>query len=139
MAQRYSRYLTFEYLWFCQEQKKEGNKYVGLTYRHSDSYRSFALTKNSKTASVLHISFIMLTLVLIGEGVESALPSFLFVKTKEKVRRLCTVLNFFLSGGFEDMGIFMYFIYLSFMGRYNPPPSSKYEIREKYPYLQNYH
>ena len=76
----------------------------------------------------------MLTLVLIGEGVESALPSFLFVKTKEKVRRLCTVLNFFLSGGFEDMGIFMYFIYLSVMGRYNPLP-----IKTKWKYVKNAH
>ena len=31
----------------------------------------------------------------------------------------CTVL-IFLGGSFEDMGIFHVFIYLSFMGRYNP-------------------
>ena len=44
--------------------------------------------------------------------------SFLFVKTIEKVIRLCTVLIFFMSGSFEDMGIFYVFIYLSVMGRY---------------------
>ena len=42
---------------------------------------------------------------------------FLFVKTIEKVIRLCTVLIFFclLSGSFEDMGIFHEF-QLSFVG-----------------------
>ena len=41
-----------------------------------------------------------------GGGVKSTPAPFLFVKTIEKVIRLCTVLIFFLSGSFEDMGIF---------------------------------
>ena len=36
-------------------------------------------------------------------------PPPFFVKTKEKVIRFCTVFIFFLSGSFEDMGIFTYF------------------------------
>ena len=36
-----------------------------------------------------------------GGGAESA-PSFLFVKTIEKLIRLCTVLKFFFGGGCED-------------------------------------
>ena len=52
-------------------------------------------------------------------------PQFSFVKTIEKVIRLCTALIFFfLNGIFEDMGIFHVF-YLSVMGRYNPPLPSK--------------
>ena len=47
--------------------------------------------------------------------------SFEFVKTIEKLRKLCTVLIFF-SGSFEDMGIFNVFIYLSVMDRYNTSP-----------------
>ena len=40
--------------------------------------------------------------------------------------------NLFLSGCFEDMGIFHIFIYLSVMDRYKPPPViTKVEIREK--------
>ena len=49
--------------------------------------------------------------------------------------------DFFLSGCFEDMGIFHVFIYLPVMGRYNPLPSphqNYVEIREKCPYLQSY-
>ena len=41
--------------------------------------------------------------------------SFLFVKTIEKVIRLCTVLIFFMSGSFEDIDIFHVF-QLSFDG-----------------------
>ena len=33
------------------------------------------------------------------------------------------MLIFFLSGSFEDMGMFHVFTYLSVMGRYTPPPS----------------
>ena len=47
-----------------------------------------------------------------GGGVESTFP-FLFVKTIEKVIRLCTVLIFFLSGSFEDMGFSSILFYLS--------------------------
>ena len=52
-------------------------------------------------------------------------PQFLFVKTIEKVIRLCTVLIFFLIGSFEDRAIFHHFsrIYLSICnGHIRPPP-----------------
>ena len=45
------------------------------------------------------------TLVIIG-GSQSAPPLFLFVKTIEKVLRLCTVLQKKFSGSFEDKAIF---------------------------------
>ena len=50
-------------------------------------------------------------LVLMGRGGGEAIPPpFLFVKTIEKVIRLCTVLMFyFLNGSFEEMGIFHVF------------------------------
>ena len=62
-------------------------------------------------------------------------PLFLFVKTIEKLIRLCTVLKFFLSGGCENRDMLLVFltnlsiesIYLSL------------ELRKKWPYLQNYH
>ena len=45
-----------------------------------------------------------------GEVDQPPPPSpFLFVKTIEKVIRLCTVLIFFFSVSFEDMGIFHVF------------------------------
>ena len=58
------------------------------------------------------------TLVMIGGGTKCPPPLFLFVKTIEKVIRLCTVLKKkSLSGSFEDRGIFNDFcsksIYLS--------------------------
>ena len=40
-----------------------------------------------------------------GRGLKVPPPLFLFVKTTEKVIRLCTALNFFLSGGCEDRDI----------------------------------
>ena len=47
------------------------------------------------------------TLVLMGGGAQSAPPPFLFVKTIEKVKRLCTVLKKKISiGSFKDKGIF---------------------------------
>ena len=48
---------------------------------------------------------------------------FLSVKTKEIVIRLCTVLIFFLLVVLNIWVIFRLFIYLSVMGRYNPPPT----------------
>ena len=42
---------------------------------------------------------------LIRGGRKCPPPQFLFVKTIENVIRLCTVLNFFLSGGCEDRDI----------------------------------
>ena len=61
-----------------------------------------------------------------GGGAQSA-PLFLFVKTIEKVIRLCTMLNFFLSGGCEDMDIlWAFFINLSIESIYLSP-----ELREK--------
>ena len=42
------------------------------------------------------------------------------------------MLIFFLSGSFKDLGIVHVFIYLSVMGRYNPPP-----IKTKLKYVQN--
>ena len=39
----------------------------------------------------------------------SVKKTLLFVQTIEKVIILCTVLTFFLSGSFEDMGIFRVF------------------------------
>ena len=46
-----------------------------------------------------------------GGGIESITP-FLFVKTIEKVIRLCTVLICYLISSFEDMGIFHVFLRL---------------------------
>ena len=62
-------------------------------------------------------------------------PLSLFVKTIEKVIRLCTVLiSFFFSGGREDRDILWAFFYeLSIESFYLSP-----ELREKWPYLQNY-
>ena len=51
--------------------------------------------------------FIRINLSYDGGGSSKCPPLFLFVKTIEKVIRLCTVLNiFFLSGSFEDKAIF---------------------------------
>ena len=69
---------------------------------------------------VLLYKLMKLPLLLMGGGLNLS-PLFLFVKTIEKVIRLCTVLIFFLSGSFEDMGIFHVYIYLSVMDRYTPP------------------
>ena len=54
-------------------------------------------------------------------------PPFLFVKTIEKVMRLCTVVVL------KIWAFFTYFIYLSVMGRYNPPPP----IKTKLKYVKN--
>ena len=50
-----------------------------------------------------------------GEGFNLPPPPILFVKTKEKIIRLCTVLSFYFSGSFGDIGIF-YVFQLSFEG-----------------------
>ena len=52
-------------------------------------------------------------------------PLFLFVKTIEKVIRLCTVLNFFLSGGCEDRDYIILLVFLQIKiggGHFDPPP-----------------
>ena len=59
-----------------------------------------------------------------------------FVKTIEKVIRLCTVLIFWMVV-LKIWAFFTYFIYLSVMGRYNN--QNLVEIREKCPYIQSYH
>ena len=71
-----------------------------------------------------------------GWGLKVPPPTpFLFVKTIEKVIRLCTVLKFFLSGGCEDRDIlWAFFTNLSIESLY-----LSLELREKWPYLQNYH
>ena len=64
-----------------------------------------------------------------GGGGLKVYPLFLFVKTIEKVIRLCTVLNIFLVVVVKIGTYYVHFprIYLSL------------ELREKWPYLQNYH
>ena len=69
-----------------------------------------------------------------GGGQNLSIP-ILFVKTIEKVIRLCTVLIFFLSGGCEDRDIsWAFFTNLSLESIYLPT-----EVRENCPYFQNYH
>ena len=70
-----------------------------------------------------------------GGGSKCPLPLFLFVKTIEKLIRLCTVLIFFLSGGCEDRDMLWVFLTnLSIKSIYQ-----SLELREKWPYLQNYY
>ena len=64
--------------------------------------------------NVITLVLMFLTGGLMG-GLVEFIPPFLFVKTIEKVIKLCTVLIFF-SGGFEDMVIFHVFN-LVLMGR----------------------
>ena len=49
----------------------------------------------------------------------SLLPHFIF-ENNRKSHKIMDCVDVFLSGSFEDMGIFHVFIYLSVMGRYNP-------------------
>ena len=72
---------------------------------------------------------------MMGGGAQSA-PLFLFVKTIEKVIRLCTVLKKKkLSGGCEDRDIlWAFFTNLSIENIY-----LSLELHEKLPCLQNYH
>ena len=67
-----------------------------------------------------------------GGGRVESFTQFLFLKTIEKVIRLCGY--FFLSGSSEDMGIFHVSIYLSVIGRYDPPP-----LKTKLKYVKNVH
>ena len=69
-----------------------------------------------------------------GGGLKVPPPLFFFLKTIEKLIRLCTVLNFFLSGGCEDRDMLWVFLTnLSIESIYQ-----SLELREKWPYLQNY-
>ena len=55
-------------------------------------------------------------------------------ENKRKSNKIMHCVDLFLNGSFEDMGIFHVFIYLSVMGRYNPPP-----IKTKLKYVKNDH
>ena len=105
---------------FFKEWNEEKNESITV-YIHQEPYIFLLLNLilfNLSFDGVLKIPSIE------GEGVEST-PPFLFVKTIEKVIRLCTMLIFFWVVVLKIWVFLHIFIYLSVMGRYNPPPIRK--------------